>query len=316
MHARSGAMIDRIPAPRILRPRAGRSRRAGIRIGRRGSGSSTAPARDENRHQPDHRAAATVAAAASWPWYPRTQAAVSAASAIRRAYFCPRRLSAAASRIASRLASRVSVCSISTIRRIRSAAPGSASSYPRRTSGGGRGPETRSSCRTSVVTRRAGPSARSGRTAPTLAGGRAFFLLGARARSRLTVDPPGGVVDVPSHPTPDLSETLLGRPGRDEARMTIRVRAQVHDAPRSAEEGLHSTAGHGCPPGTSAWTGGCGAAPPRLGRRCEEGTCPTAGNIAQTVGDRGKVRGIGGNAGATGALRVERRAAGRVTGIG
>ena len=58
MHARSGAMIDRIPAPRILRPRAGRYRRAGIRIGRRGSGSSTAPARDENRHQPDHRAAA------------------------------------------------------------------------------------------------------------------------------------------------------------------------------------------------------------------------------------------------------------------
>ena len=312
MHARSGAMIDRIPVPRILRPRAGRSRRAGIRIGRRGSGPSTAPACDENRHQPDHRAAADGCGRRLVALGPENAGGRQRGKRNPAGMFLP----AAASRVASRLASRGSVCSISAIRRIRSAAPGSASSYPRRTSGGGRGPETRSSCRTSVVTSRAGPSARSGRTAPTLAGGRAFFLLGARARSRLTVDPPGGVVDVPSYPTPDLSETLLGRPGRDEACIAIRVRVQVHDAPRSAEEGLHSTAGHGCPPGTSAWTGGCGAAPPRLWRRCEEGTCPTAGNMAQTVGDRGKVRGIGGNAGATGALRVERRAAGRVTGIG
>ena len=122
------------------------------------------------------------------------------------------------------------------MRMMRSAAPGSTSSYPSRMSGVGRGPEIRrSSCRTCLITR---PDW-SGGPLFGFAGGRGVFF-GARGRFRLMTNPRGCVLDTLPYTTPVVSNSLLGRCSRDETFVAAWIRVDIHDTSRSAEHGAHS----------------------------------------------------------------------------
>ena len=122
------------------------------------------------------------------------------------------------------------------MRMMRSAAPGSTSSYPSRMSGVGRGPEIRrSSCRTCLITR---PDW-SGGPLFGFAGGRGVFF-GARGRFRLMTNPRGCVLDTLPYTTPVVSNSLLGRCSRDETFVATWIRVDIHDTSRSAEHGAHS----------------------------------------------------------------------------
>ena len=122
------------------------------------------------------------------------------------------------------------------MRMMRSAAPGSTSSYPSRMSGVGRGPEIRrSSCRTCVITR---PDW-SGGPLFGFAGGRDDFFRAGR-RFRLMTNPRGCVSDTLPYTTPVVSNSLLGRCSRDETFVAAWIRVDIHDTSRSAEHGAHS----------------------------------------------------------------------------